>query len=128
MFGMFAKPNLTLSERAALMLTLIQASLMAYVRHRQWLSEDHRATVIENWLARNDRKAGIFFRGRISSAADEMSRYLVATQNAENIRDLYLLLEHAQVLRPGESPEIDVQINALMSECERAIIAKGLAT
>ncbi len=127
MFGMFAKPDLSLPERAALMLTLVQASLMAYVRHHEWLNEDHRATVIGNWLTRNGRKAGIVFRGRISAAADELSRYLVATQDESDIRDLYALLDRGQHVQAGESPEIEAQIRVLMAECERALIAKGLA-
>lgn len=126
MFGMFAKANLTLAERAALMLTLVQASLMGYLKHNQWLSEDHRATVIDNWLKRNDRKAGIAFRAKISRAADEMLRFLVSTQDSEDIREVYALLDKAQYSRPGESAEIDYFRNKMLGECERYVIAKGL--
>jgi hypothetical protein len=87
MLGMFAKPDLSLPERAALMLTLVQASLMAYVKHGQWPTEDHRATVIGNWLARNGRKAGLMFRGKMSAAGDEMARYLVATLEPGDVPD-----------------------------------------
>ncbi len=128
MFGLFAKPNLSLPERAALMLTLVQASLMAYFKHRQWLSEDLRATVIGNWLEKNDRKAGIVFRGKISAAGDEMARYLIATQPENEMRDLWLFLEQAQHMKTGTSPEADRMVFALMAECEKAIIAKGLAS
>lgn len=128
MFGMFAKPDLSLPERAALMLTLVQASLMAYVKHGKWLTEDLRATVIGNWLARNDRKAGVLFRGKISAAGDEMARYLVATLDPEDIRDLYTLLDRGQHLKPGEDPDTEREVHGLMRECERLLIAKGLAS
>jgi hypothetical protein len=128
MFGLFAKPNLSLPERAALMLTLVQASLMAYFKHHQWLSEDLRATVIENWLRNNNRKAGIIFRSKISAAADEMARYLITTQPKNEMRDLWEFLEHAQHMTTGTNPEADQMVFTLMAECEKAIIAKGLAS
>jgi hypothetical protein len=128
MLGMFAKPDLSLPERAALMLTLVQASLMAYVKHGQWPNEDHRATVIGNWLERNGRKAGLMFRGKMSAAGDEMARYLVATLEPGDVRDMHLMLDRAQHLKAGEDPETTAQVHTLMRECERAIIAKGLAS
>jgi hypothetical protein len=126
-FGFFAKPDLTLPERAALMLTLVQSSLMAFVKHRSWLSEDHRATVIGSWLERNGKKAGLVFRGRISAAADEIAKYLAGTQDTQFIVDLHALLERGQHLKPGESPALEAKIHALMAECEPALVAKGLA-
>lgn len=128
MFSLFAKTNLSLPERAALMLTLVQASLMAYVKHHQWLSEDLRATVIENWIKRNERKASAVFRVKISAAGDEMARYLVATQSLQEIRELWAFLDKAQHTRPGESQEADAALFGLMAECERTVIAKGLAS
>ena len=125
---MFAKPNLTLAERSALMLTIVQASLMAYFKHQRWLDEDHRATVIDSWLKRNDRKAGISFRMKISAAADEMVRFMVATQERDVLLELYTFLEHAQDSIPGSSHEIDSVLHGLMEECERVLIAKGLAS
>ncbi|MBL8524331.1 MAG: hypothetical protein JNN20_11630 [Betaproteobacteria bacterium] len=128
MFGIFAKPNLNLAERAALMLTIVQASLMGYLKHHEWLSEELRATVIDNWLKRNDRKAGIAFRIKISAAADELARYLVVTQGPEEIRELYGFLERSQHSKPGESSEVDASVHFLLSECERLLIAKALAS
>jgi hypothetical protein len=127
LFGWLAKPNLTLPERSALMLTIVAASLMAYVRHHEWLNEEHRATVIDNWLKRNNRKSGLVFRARISQAADELARFLVAFHDADEIGELFAFLERAQNSRPGEFPDDDKAVHALMAECERALIANGLA-
>lgn len=127
MLGMFAKPDLSLPERAALMLTIVHASLMAYIKHHEWLTEDLRATLIQNWLKQNERKAGVWFRSRISAAADSLARFLVSTQDAEDIEYLYELLNEAQRIGFGKNPDVDVQFYKIMAECERALIAKGLA-
>ncbi len=128
MFGLFGSPDLTLRERALLLLTLVQGSLLGYVKHGQWLAEEHRATIINNWLKRGGRKASVMFRARISKVGDDLSRSLVVNLDQADIESLFATLMAAEKTRPGESPELDGTIVKLLDECERALIANNLAS
>ena len=128
MFGMFAKPDLTLRERAFLMLHLVHVHLMGYVTHATWPSEDHRATAIDTWLRRRGKKAGVLFRAKISTAADEMSRFLAATLEKEDVQELYDLLNAAEQFGGKAGADVAHRVASLVDECERALIAKGMAS
>lgn len=126
MFGIFGKPTMTLPERSALLLTLVVAGLMANIRHRQWLSEELRAEVIDRWLASNGKKAGAVYRAKMSSASDEMVRFLVTTQEDTDLREVFEVLDAWQRMKPGESANHDSVGFKMMRECERFLVAKGL--
>lgn len=110
------------------MLTIVQASLMAYVKHRKWLGNEHRATVVENWFNRNGGSASIVFKAKISTTADELARHLVATLDDSDIRALWELLDRAQHIPSGQDPAMDKEVATLLNECEKALVAKGLAS
>lgn len=128
MFGLFTKNTLSLPQRATLMLSLVHAFLMGYVKHRQWLAGELRATVVENWLARNGGSAGTVFRAKISIAADGMARHLVATMDDGALRELLEFLDHAARIPTGQDPAVDRELFSLLSECEKVLVVKGLAT
>ena len=128
MFGIFTKTNLTNSERAALMLSIIHGCLMGISKHNTWLSAEHRAEGIEVWLKRNNRKASRAFRVKLSAAADELTRIIVATEGREGAAVLAKLLAEAQVTKPGTVPHIDLFLQTWMGECERTLVKKGLAS
>ena len=81
------------------------SNLLANVKQGKWLDEDMRATVVGNWLKRYGRNAGVIFRGKICAAADEMARYIVVTLDPGDVRKMYVMLDRAQHLKPGEDPE-----------------------
>jgi hypothetical protein len=128
MFGLFAKNTLSLSQRAELMLTIVAASLMAYVKHRKWLTTDLRVQVVENWFARYGGSASAVFRAKVMSAADELARHLVATLEESDLRELWQLLERGQSFNRGEDSSVDREVASLLVECEKALVAKGLAS
>lgn len=128
MFGLFTKNTLSLPQRATLMLSLVHAFLTGYVKHRQWLAGELRATVVENWLTRNGGAASTVFKAKISLTADEMARHLVATMDDGALRELLEFLDHAQRIPTGQDPAVDRELFALLSECEKALVVKGLAT
>jgi hypothetical protein len=127
MFGMFAKPDLSLNDRSLLMLTLLLACLMGQVKHNEWLAEIHRAKVIDKWLKKNQRTAGSILRYKMSSAADEWARSLVATKDPDEMHRLYKFLDMSQTMKLGICANDDKTFYWLMGECERIVIAKGLA-
>lgn len=128
MFGIFAKPDITLRERSFLMLHLVHVSLMGYLKHKTWLSEDHRAAAIDNWLNRRGKKAGILFRAKISNVADEMARFLVVTQEKEDVEEIYSFLNSAEESGEHAPAHVANAVARLLDECELALIAKGLGS
>lgn len=128
MFGLFSRNTLTLAQRATLLLTVVQASLLGYTKHRQWLTAEHRNTVVLNWFDRNGGKASLSFKAKIGLVGDHMARHLVSTLDEEDLMDMSNFLNHAQHVPPGTDTTVDSKVRMLLTECERALIAHGLAS
>lgn len=126
MFGLFTKTTLTLPQRSALLLTLLQAVLMAHVKHGKPLPENLMATVLDNWLKRNGGKVSRRFKAGVSEAGYDMARHLRASLSAQAIQELWEFLDKAQHNRPGQNPEADSYLFSLMDECRDTILLREL--
>ena len=128
MFGMFAKPNLNLKERSYLLLHLVHVNLMVYFKHDVWASEDNRALAIDHWMKLRGKKGGVMFRAKISQMSDEMTRFIVASQSKEDAEELYSFLNSVEESGEKSDPQARDVVAQLLAECEKALIAKGLAS
>lgn len=130
MFGLFRKSTLTLAQRAALMTTIIHASLIAYVRHHEWLSGEMRADVAKRWFERNGGSLGMLDATRISVLANDMARWMSSTMSFGDLEHVLAALDNAQGRSPLEIDDLTtkVEVMALMKECEKMLIKRNLAS
>ena len=132
MFRLFSKANLSVSEAGLLLLSLLQAHLMARVRHgERLLGSKYSSTIILNWLQKNNRKAGFLYRTKMSAAGDELFLHVVRNTPPDSLplaRVLDLLEDASRNPPPKDGGGYGIVVGGLMNLCTAFVLERGLAS